>query len=371
MMTKTLVSDLTAGTLAAAVLLAAFALPAVAQDRVSAEREGIDLDSNTATTLAQTGTPVSGSLATGLLLIPESTNDRVMAFDPATGDLVDANFIPSDSVNLSTPIQAILAADGNSILVSDQLDDLVQQYDLNGAYMGVFAPAGGADTSILDNIRGIALRPNGNLLVSVGGGANADAVAEFDLAGSYLGNFVANAAGGLISPFDVLRRTGDYLVGGITSDKIHGYDLTGASVPDFATVDTFPEQLATTASGNVLVGNFSGTQEGVLEFTAGGSLVGVYDPPSLGGYRGVYELPNGNILTTNGNGVHEIDRSGNLVETKVSGVSARFISYARRATVVSYTPVPALRPGILVLLSVLLGLVALVMQRAFKLRSRV
>ena len=119
---------------------------------------------------------------TGLLLIPESTNDRVMAFDPVTGDLIDADFIPADPDNLSTPIHAILSADGTSILVSDQIDDVVQEYDItDGSYIGVFAPAGGVDNGILDNIRGIALDPNnGNLLVSVASGANADAIAEFD-----------------------------------------------------------------------------------------------------------------------------------------------------------------------------------------------
>ena len=57
----------------------------------------------------------------GLLLIPDSQNDRVMAFDPQTGDLYDENFIPSDPTNLSTQIQAVLHQDGNSILISDQL----------------------------------------------------------------------------------------------------------------------------------------------------------------------------------------------------------------------------------------------------------
>ena len=47
------------------------------------------------------------------------------------------------------------------ILVSDQVKDVVQEYDLEGNYLGVFAPAGGVDNAILDNIRGIALAPNG------------------------------------------------------------------------------------------------------------------------------------------------------------------------------------------------------------------
>lgn len=265
---------------------------------------------------------------TGLLLVPESTNDRVMAFDPATGNLIDADFIPADPTNLATPIHAILAADGNSILVSDQINDAVQQYALDGTYIGLFAPAGGVDTAVLDNIRGISLDPaNGNLLVSVGGGGNADSIAEFDTAGNFLGNRVANAAGGLDSPFDVLVRSSDILTGGITSDMIHSYDLAGGSPGVFAAIDTFPEQLANSASGGLLVANFSGTQEGVVEYDAAGMVIGTYDPATLGGYRGVFELPNGNILTTNGAGVHEIDRLGNLVETKIAGVSARFIEF--------------------------------------------
>ncbi len=266
----------------------------------------------------------------GVLLVPESTNDRVMAFDPTTGDLLDADFIAADPTNLSTPIQAILAADFNSILVSDQLEDVVQQYALDGTYMGVFAPAGGVDTNILDNVRGIALDVDGNLLVTVGGGSNDDAVAQFDQSGNYLGNFVANGDGGLDSPFDViLTSSGNYLVAGITSDNIMQFDSTGNYIADLTAVDNFPEQLFETTSGNILVGNFSGADEGVVEYTSAGALVGVYDPVSLGGYRGAYELPNGNILTTNGSGVHEIDRAGNLVETKIAGVSARFVTFVQ------------------------------------------
>lgn len=302
---------------------------------------------------------VMGSLIdTGVLLIPESTNDRVMAFDPATGDLIDPDFIPADPANLSTPIQAILAADQNSILVSDQLEDLVQQYDLAGNYLGVFAPAGGVDTNILDNVRGIALDGNNNLLVTVGGGGNDDAIAQFDTSGNFLGNFVANGAGGLDSPFDVIpTAAGEFLVGGINSDNLMRYDGTGSYLADLSSIDTFPEQLYQMTNGNFLVGNFTGTEEGVVEYTSTGTLVGIYDPVSLGGYRGVYELANGNILTTNGSGVHEIDRTGNLVETKISGVSARFITFVQAGSPEPPAPVPGISFwGLMVLILLLMGL---------------
>ncbi len=266
------------------------------------------------------------------LLIPESTNDRVMSFDPTTGNLINADFIPADPTHLALPVNAILSAGTNTILVSDQVNDVVQEYSMGGAYIGVFAPAGGVNRTILNNIRGIALRANSNLLVTVGEGGNIDAVAEFDTAGTYLGNFVTAAAGGLDSPFDVLLTT-DALVSGTSSDAIHRYNVsTGAYIADLTAVSSFPEQLALAANGNILIANYSGTQEGIVEVTAAGALVGVYNPAALTGYRGVYELPNGNILTTTSTGVHEIDRSGNLVETKISGVSARYIELIEEAT---------------------------------------
>ncbi len=266
-------------------------------------------------------------MTTGLLLVPDSTNDRVMALDPITGNVIDPDFVPSNAV-IGTGINAILSASGNSILLSDQTGDVVHEFDLDGNYLGIFAPAGGANTAILDNIRGISLRPNGNLLVTVGSGANTNAIAEFDTSGNYLGNFVANGAGGLNSPFDIYGRTADWLSGGSSSSAVHRYDLTGAFLDIFAPVSTFPEQIGEAANSNVLVANFSpSTNEGIHEFTSAGVFVGRYDPSGLGGYRGVYELPGGTILTTTGAGVHEIDRSGNLVENKITGISGRFIEY--------------------------------------------
>ena len=269
---------------------------------------------------------LSAAKTTRLLLIPEATNDRIMAFDPISGDLLDADFIPSDTINMSVPIHAILSAGGDSILVSDQFQDVVLEYSLSGQFMGVFAPKGGADIEIMDNIRGIVLRDNGNLLVTVSAGTNADAVVEFDKEGNYLGNFISNGAGGLDSPFALLKRGSEYLVSGSTSDNVLVYSESGEFQSEFVKIDGFPEQLAIAANGNILVANFSGTQEGIVELTSdGSSVIGISNPVALANYRGVFELPNQNYLVTTGEGVFEIDRSGNLIDTKISGVSARFI----------------------------------------------
>ena len=103
------------------------------------EEMGIDTNSHNTSSMIRT---VRDIPAGGLLLIPDSGEDRVMAVYPDTGNLYDANFIPSDPTNLSTPIAAALHPDGHSILVSDQLKDGLIEYDLNGVFSGWFAPAG-------------------------------------------------------------------------------------------------------------------------------------------------------------------------------------------------------------------------------------
>lgn len=260
-----------------------------------------------------------------LLLIPESSTDQVMAFDPQTGDLIDAAFIPSASTWLNTPIEA-QQTPWNTIVVSDQLGDAVEEFDTAGVHLRLFAPAGGVNTAILDNMRGIAFSPDGYLDVSVGGGTNDDAIARFDTAGAYTGNLVANGAGGMDSPFDVWYRSSDILVPAINSDNIVRYDTAGSFLNEFAPVDNFPEQVVEFPDGRVAVGNFSGSAGDVVVFNANGGFIKAINPPTLGGIRGVWMLGSGNLLITNGGGVHEIDTAGNEIRTVIGSVSARFVS---------------------------------------------
>ncbi len=298
----------------------------LAADILAEHNEEMGIDTNSHTT-------VSGVRRTrdipegGLLLIPDSGLDRVMAFDPITGDLYDADFIPSDDVNLTTPIAAALHPDGNSILVSDQMNDGLIQYDLDGNFMGWFAPAGGVNTSILDNVRGWDLKADGNILVcNDGGTGNPDCIVEFDASGNLIGNFIASGAGGMEGPFCVLYREtqDDYLVTASSSDAVHQYDNAGNYVGDLVSGINFPEQVTETPSGNLLVAGFS-TPAGCYEYTSTGAYVAYYDV--IGGMRGAYELGNGNILVTNGTGVYEIDRNNTIISTKMSGVNARFIYF--------------------------------------------
>jgi hypothetical protein len=292
--------------------------------------------------LAQLGT-------TGLLLVPDSTNRRIMAFDPLTGQVLDSNFVPPDPANLDLPLNAILSPAGDSILVSSYNDDLIQEYDFLGNYLGFYAPAGGPDPTILDTPRGIDQRDTGNLLVANSRNPNIDDVAEFDNNGNPLGAFIANGAGGLDSPYDLHRWMDTWLVGGATSDALHRYDLNGAFLANFAAVDGFPQQIQAAANGNVLVANFSGTQKGVLEFDPAGNVVSNFNPQD-DGQRGIYELPNGNLLTASGttNGaVYELDRTtGTVVDIKFSdNITPRYIELVQSPFSIVLTKTVGLDPA--------------------------
>jgi len=255
------------------------------------------------------------------LMVIESTNDKIMLFNPVNGDLIETDFIV-DAANFATPIEALLSP-VLTVLTSNQIGDNVVIHDTAGTFNSVFY---GGNTAVLDNIRGTEFTPNfTSLLVTVAASANANAIAQFDPAGNYVGNFIAIGAGGLASPFDIVRRTNDYLVASIDSDQLLKYDLTGAFVSVFASGITFPEQISIAPNGNVLLASFSTPNSGVIIYDSLGNQLNVFS--AVTGNRGVYPLGNGNILTTNGSGVHEIDgTTGALVRTVVAGVSGRFIS---------------------------------------------
>jgi hypothetical protein len=253
-----------------------------------------------------------------------------VTLDASSGDLLSETFIV-DPTNLSSPKEANLAPWGQ-ITVSDQLDDGVMEYDTSGTFLRFFAPAGGVNTAILDNIRGHNFRPNGNLVVTVAGGANTDAIAEFDAGGNYLGNFIAIGAGGMDSPFDIVFRTNDCLVSTSTSDAVHRYDLSGAYLDDFATNINFAQQIFELANGNIAVAGFS-VPSGIYIYSPTGTLLNTLSVVT--GVRSVYELPNGHLLTTSGTSIYELDENtGAIIRTIATGLSFQYIS------LFDYTTIP-------------------------------
>ncbi len=281
---------------------------------------GVTVNPNVGYPTQQISGGTNPELAASFLMIPESTNDRVMSFNAATGDLINADFIPADPTNLATPICAILTP-GITVFVSDQLNDQIVTYDTLGNFLGIWV---GGIQDTLDNMRGIKIAPDLNsLLATVASGANSDAIAQFNPSGIYVGNFIEPNAAVMDSPWEIVFRTSDILISAGTSDNIARYDLGGTYLDDFVTGLNFPEQIKELTNGNVIAAGFS-TPSGLYIYDSNGAQLNYFD--AVTGLRGCYPLLNGNYLVTSGTGVHELDgTTGALLRTVVAGVSARFI----------------------------------------------
>jgi hypothetical protein len=162
---------------------------------------------------------------------------------------------------------------------------------------------------------------------AVDGGAFADQIVTFDVAGNHIGAFPAGP-----SPFDVLKKGGVLFVGdGVTDDIARfapdGTPLAGFHQSDGVSDVDFPQQLAPLDSSGgyiLLVAGFS-APIGVYAYDPLGLAVGY--AAVGGGNRGVYELANGRIMFTDGEGVHSYDpANNNAVATLLDGPDAQFIN---------------------------------------------
>ncbi|MCC5822631.1 MAG: hypothetical protein LAT64_03565 [Phycisphaerales bacterium] len=233
------------------------------------------------------------------IMMPDSTNNRMVLFDTFNGSVVNSDFF---GLQAGTPVHAINV--GNEIWVSEQIGDRVSRWDLSGNLLGNIGGqfAGGG----LDNIRGMALV--GNTVYVTNAGTNNDApgpaVVMFDTNGNSMGSF--STVGLAPSPFHVLAYQGGLLVSSSSAnDDIHHFDINGNSIGTFhnSTTLNFAEQMAYASNGDILVAGFSSNN--IVRFDPNtGDVISTF---AASGARGVYQLGNGNIMWTNSAGAHIFD----------------------------------------------------------------
>jgi DNA-binding beta-propeller fold protein YncE len=226
------------------------------------------------------------------LMMPDSTNNLLVLFDPNNGSVVNPNFF---GLAAGTPVHAMQV--GSEIWVSEQIGDRISRWDFNG---NALAPI----TGQMDNVRGMELANNTVYLCNDGtnNGAPGAALRMFDTAGNSLGSFPTPAS----SPFGILDHQGGLLVSSdAANDDVHRYSYTGTSLGTFhnTTSLNFAEQMDHATNGDVLVAGFSSNNIARLDPATGALLSSI--PAS--GARGVWQLGNGNILWTNGSGAHVFD----------------------------------------------------------------
>jgi hypothetical protein len=259
----------------------------------------------------------------GVLLIPDSGNDKVWAFDSFDGSVINANFIPTNA-NIPQPINAIDSGRG-TILVSDETSDTVQEFGYDGSYVGVFADsADGIDgPNGLTRYNGqiyVASNVNGRIVRLDGDGSNA-----------------TNWASGFGTPRDIEFRSGDALVSESAGDDIVSLSLGGAlngiwHASDGVSGIDFPQQLHQQAGGKVLAAGFS-PPFGLYEYNADGTQANAYTN-LITSPRGIYRLGNGDILYAGGTRVRIYDTDTQTEQDiiNLSGASFRYIEFVPEPT---------------------------------------
>ena len=251
--------------------------------------------------------------AQNVLIMPDNVNNRLVAFNPVNGAVLNSNMF---ALGGGTPIHAIQV--GNEIWVSEQIGDRVSRWDFSGNFLGAITG--------LDNVRGMALVGNTVYVTNAGtaNGAPGNAVVMYSTTGTLMGSF--NTTAFAPSPFAVLGHQGGLLVASSSAnDDIHRFTLTGTSVGTFHNSASlnFVEQLAFASNGTILAAGFSSNNIVFLDPNNGNIL----NSFTASGARGVFQLGNGNILWTSGLGTFVYDVGTNTSTLVYSG-GGRFIGMA-------------------------------------------
>jgi len=260
-----------------------------------------------------------GAANAQFIMMPDSTNNRIVLFNPSDGSLVNSNYF---ALQGGTTVHAMQV--GNEIWVSEQIGDRVSRWSLTGSSLGQIGgqfPGGG-----LDNIRGMALVNNTVYVTNSGTQNNApgNSVVMFDTNGASMG-FFATPAGTAPSPFGILAYRNDILVSSSSAnDDIHRFTLAGVSQGTFhnSTSLNFAQQMTYALNGDILASGFSSNNVVRLDADTG-AIISTF---AASGARGVYQLENGNIMWTNSAGAHVYDINAG-VSTLVYAGGGRYLDF--------------------------------------------
>ena len=242
----------------------------------------------------------------------------VILIDPADGSVVDPSFIDLTPLSQGTPKGLIQV--GEEIWITDQIEDRIDRFDLNGNYLSTIS--GG-----MDNIKGLALVNNSEIWVTNAGtnnGAPGDSMIRFDTAGTNLG-FIDTEPD---SSFDIIDTGTDVLISYINAgSRVERRDYSGNFIENVvaAGVVSFIQQIEVNTDNNTLyaaVFSTAGANDpGLYEFDIdSGNILNYWDVGSL---RGVARLDNGNVLFSSGANVNILDPTSGVV-TPVNGTASQY-----------------------------------------------
>jgi len=256
----------------------------------------------------------------GYLSVTDTTHKKLMLFNQQDGALVDPNYLAMSPQGMGNPIAAQIVA-ANEFWVTDKSNDQILRYQLdNKAFLGYIA-----DPNRIVSPMGLEF--SGNTAWVANASSSLHKVAVLSISGhSVTGTFNAGSTGVGI-PFDVQlynpAGTTYLLVDDQTPKKADLFSLAGVYQRNFHTGDfSQPQQMSVTSANTVLIAS-STSPNGVYEFDNTGTMIHNWSRST--GVRGVYALGNGNIIFTDTNGVHIINRTDSTISDVYTGISANYI----------------------------------------------
>ena len=253
------------------------------------------------------------------ILVINSGTKQIAQLNAVDGTVMNPAFIDMSTVSSGT-IKGI-AQVGDKIWISDQTQDKIHIYNLDGTFSSVI-------TGGLDNLRGLNVVNNEVWVTNAGSGnsATANSIARFSAAGTFLGYYPS-----ITSPFDVLdSKNGFVYISSLSNNGIQKMDYTGNVTGNFVAPGFFQntQQINFNNAGNMIVAVFQnhsgGNNAGIYVLSITDASILNYWPVTAGQLRGTIQTGNGNYLYSTGSGVFSIDAATGTVSSVASGAYQYF-----------------------------------------------
>ncbi len=237
-----------------------------------------------------------------------SDSKTIVLLNAEDGSIISDDYFDLSSFDLGTVKHVIRV--GDELWISDQTKDRVHRLDFEGNYLGAVGESGG-----MDNLRGIRII-NDEVWVANSGsqnGAPGNSVIRVGMDGEIIGSFLLPG-----SPWSFLPYQTDKVLISFSNStgfpsQIAEFDLAGNLLGAFTTPGelSFIQQISLMADGQYLASSFSnatgGYPSGVHQYDENGVYVATIGGTSGGSSRGSAQASNGNIVWTNGQGIHIAD----------------------------------------------------------------
>lgn len=260
-----------------------------------------------------------------------TTVKKVVLFTYEDGTLVNDQYIDLTPLDAGTLKQVVRV--NNELWASDQTKDCIYRFDLEGTYLSTI---GGGTTGGMDNLRGLRQFGNEVWLANSGtlNGAPGNAIIKLSTDGQIMSSFPVGGSPWAFWPF-----TNDNVLISFSSvtgfpSQIAIFDQNGTLIAPFNTPGelNFIQQISETQNGDFLAASFSnvtgGIQSGIHRYNSQGTFLNTIGGTAGTGPRGCWELGNGNIMWTNGSGIHIANVTNGTSQLVYSG-SFQFVELVK------------------------------------------